>query len=281
VEVALRPRRPRDKALGIKNRPFLKDAPSTSARVVKVLDICSGSGCISILLHSLLREEINIKTTGWDISKKAVQLSNVNRIALLPEDANINFVTRDIFTELPAEEPCQYDIVISNPPYISTPSFDRQLSGRWKETLPTARSVRNWEPKEALVPPMQLNNFFPEDVFYRRILELNRDKFKSRILVLEVGDFRQAKRVAHLAHDVMGEGHWIEFWCDNIEGPSKWWRIHLPKQYSRGPGTTTRKITSLGSGSPRAVVIYKDWPRGRPCGEIRPNADRIGCDAKA
>ncbi|KAE9374066.1 S-adenosyl-L-methionine-dependent methyltransferase [Stipitochalara longipes BDJ] len=50
-------------------------------RELRILDICSGSGCISLLLHSLLSESgkfPQIKTLGLDISPKAIALANEN-----------------------------------------------------------------------------------------------------------------------------------------------------------------------------------------------------------
>ncbi|KAN0102607.1 S-adenosyl-L-methionine-dependent methyltransferase [Hyaloscypha variabilis] len=48
---------------------------------LRILDVCSGSGCISLLLHSLLSKSgrfPHIKTVGLDISPKAIALANEN-----------------------------------------------------------------------------------------------------------------------------------------------------------------------------------------------------------
>jgi ribosomal protein L11 methylase PrmA len=57
-----------------------RKAPSPRNEL-NILDVCSGSGCISLLLHSLLSKSKkfpNIKTLGLDISPKAVALADEN-----------------------------------------------------------------------------------------------------------------------------------------------------------------------------------------------------------
>lgn len=91
---------------------------------------------------------------------------------------------------------------MSNPPYISSFGFNRD----------TSRSVRNWEPKLALVPPTMakedLNGVHPADVFYPRILEASKG---AKVVVMEVADLEQAKRVARLA---IGKWKIVEIWRD-------------------------------------------------------------------
>jgi methylase of polypeptide subunit release factors len=53
----------------------------TRTKQLRILDVCSGSGCISLLLHSLLLKSgkfPNIRTLGLDISPQAVALANEN-----------------------------------------------------------------------------------------------------------------------------------------------------------------------------------------------------------
>lgn len=93
--------------------------------------------------------------------------------------------------EPPLEPGC--DLLISNPPYISTADFRNGT---------TARSVRRFEPKLALVPPPQPiypNSGFarPEDIFYHRILEISL-KLQTKVTVLECGDIEQADRVVEM-----------------------------------------------------------------------------------
>lgn len=85
------------------------------------------------------------------------------------------------------------DLLISNPPYISTKDFRNGT---------TARSVRLFEPRLALVPPPQPQSFTstavqPEDIFYNQILKLSHN-LRTKLTVLECGDIKQAERVIEL-----------------------------------------------------------------------------------
>lgn len=73
----------------------------------KVLDLCTGSGCIGITLK---KEIPSLDVTLSDISKKALQVASYNS-----KDIDINIIESDILTNINDK----YDVIISNPPYIS------------------------------------------------------------------------------------------------------------------------------------------------------------------
>ncbi len=75
---------------------------------VNVLDIGTGSGAISIAL----KKNIDCDVTACDISKKALEVAKNNAKS---NNVNINFIESDIFNNINDK----YDIIISNPPYIS------------------------------------------------------------------------------------------------------------------------------------------------------------------
>jgi methylase of polypeptide subunit release factors len=186
---------------------------------LKILDICSGTGCISLLLHALLSgKHLNIQVLGVDISDTALLLArdnlghNVMQGHLSQHALNqVSFVKADILPqsfhphELSADH-SEWDIVISNPPYISEAGFSKD----------TNRSVRNWEPKLALVPPKtrdgDLTHSQAEDVFYYKILDTARAG-SAQIVLMEVGDLQQALRVAQIALN-MGLWSLVEVWRD-------------------------------------------------------------------
>lgn len=100
-------------------------------------------------------------------------------------------------SELDPADECEtlpaIDLLISNPPYISPSDFRNGT---------TARSVRLFEPRLALVPPIKpspsLNaNASAGDVFYQRLLELSL-AIRARLTVLECGDKKQAERVVEM-----------------------------------------------------------------------------------
>ena len=76
---------------------------------LKILEIGSGSGCISITLK---KELINPFITAIDISKSAIKIAENNANIL---NADINFLCKDFFHYSTKEK---FDIIISNPPYI-------------------------------------------------------------------------------------------------------------------------------------------------------------------
>ena len=75
-----------------------------------VLDIGSGSGCLSISLGKLYKD---FSITGIDISHKAIEVSKKNAKRL--NASNVKFVNKDFFNI----NPTLFDIIISNPPYIA------------------------------------------------------------------------------------------------------------------------------------------------------------------
>lgn len=76
----------------------------------EVLEVGTGSGCISITLKKMLS---NLNITALDISESAILLASSNAKM---NEAEINFIEVDIFKYEPNKK---YDILISNPPYIS------------------------------------------------------------------------------------------------------------------------------------------------------------------
>lgn len=76
-----------------------------------IIDIGTGSGCISISLAKIFK---NSYVTGIDISKNAIKVANENKI--LNETHNVSFVNKSI-EEI--ENFNEYDILVSNPPYVS------------------------------------------------------------------------------------------------------------------------------------------------------------------
>ncbi|PSN70685.1 S-adenosyl-L-methionine-dependent methyltransferase [Corynespora cassiicola Philippines] len=206
-----------------------KDLPSE----LRVLDICTGTGCIPLLFqHEFgIRHDVNLRLLGIDISKKSVHLASQNFLRMRKNPTfrrsdKIEFMLADAWADpfddlesciLPVKtslnisrRPQFWDIVISNPPYISPSAY-------WKTTT---RSVRHFEPKLALVPPAATEQSDNEqgDAFYPKILRIARDA-EAKIVLLEVADLDQAIRVARTAQQ-SGVFDGIEIWCDQPGLPS-------------------------------------------------------------
>ncbi len=83
-----------------------------SERVVRVLDMCSGSGCIGIACaYSFPQAEVDLV----DVSPEAIKVAETNIRQHGLQD-RVKAIRSDIFTSLDKEE---YDIIVSNPPYVS------------------------------------------------------------------------------------------------------------------------------------------------------------------
>lgn len=122
-------------------------ADSKASGSPKVLDIGTGSGCIAITLQLDMPES---KVTAWDISADALDVARENAQQL---GANVNFVKQDALNAKPEGE---WDVIVSNPPYICE-----------KEKKDMAVNVLEHEPHTAL--------FVPDTdplLFYRAITRL-------------------------------------------------------------------------------------------------------------
>jgi release factor glutamine methyltransferase len=145
--------------------------------VITVLDLCTGSGCIAIALDKALSKSA---VCGIDSSEAA--LSYAVRNAEINNVSNVIFIKGDLFA--PLEKGPEFDLVISNPPYIRCGAMDKlQIE------------IRDHEPGEALDGG--------EDGldFYRRIFADAPDFMKDPgLLMLEIGA-GQADDIRTLAVD--------------------------------------------------------------------------------
>ncbi|KAI4272467.1 MAG: hypothetical protein LQ337_005283 [Flavoplaca oasis] len=178
------------------------------------------------------------------MSQTAVKLAQRNlmhniRKGFLPASAlsHIDFPHGDIFAKDRSWKEREYDIVVSNPPYISPVIYNRT----------TSRSVRNHEPRTALVPTFTSgSDEVVGDAFYPRIISLARDT-KAKVLVMEVGDMHQARRVVQL----VGKSKiWqkMEVWADGVLDH------HSPQIFTNHLDAYT--ITIRGNGEARAVAVW-------------------------
>lgn len=156
---------------------------------MKVLDMCTGSGCIII---SMLHKCHYIEGTGSDISKQAINVAKEN--AKLNNVA-VNFERSDLFENLSEK----YDMIVSNPPYIRT------------DVIPTLMpEVSQFEPIGAL------DGMEDGLYFYRKIIkeckthlnengyilfEIGNDQGKDVSDMLTYAGFSNVRVVKDLAHN--------------------------------------------------------------------------------
>ena len=139
---------------------------------LKILDICTGSGCLAI---SLAIEYRNAQVTATDISSDALKVAQINANNLC-SDNEIQFVKCNLIKNLDT-----YDIIVSNPPYLSELDYKK-----------TTKEIQSFEPKIALIGGIDGLKF------YRDIAYLLPDILSSTSVVfVEIGN-NQAKEVIQI-----------------------------------------------------------------------------------
>ena len=135
-------------------------------KLVDILDLGTGSGCIAISL----KKEINSNVDAIDISKEALDIAEYNA---KNNFVNINFLNKDMTTY----KEKKYDVIISNPPYIR---HDEEIMD----------IVKNNEPHIAL---------YAEDnglYFYKKIIDnipyITKDKY---LICFEIGSSQSTELV--------------------------------------------------------------------------------------
>ena len=140
---------------------------------IKILDMCTGSGCIAISLAKYLE---NTNVTAVDISSKALNIAKENA---KKNKVTANWINSDLFDKIEDV----YDIIVSNPPYIET------------EKIETLQDEVKREPKIAL------DGGKSGLVFYERIIkEAHKYLNVGGFLIMEIG-FDQAKSVSKMMID--------------------------------------------------------------------------------
>ena len=128
-----------------------------------ILDIGAGSGCIATTLGL----EIPGSTVlGIDVSEDAIGIANKNKEKL--EAENVSFQKMNILEQRPEGE---FDVLVSNPPYIPKGEMDGLM-----------KDVKDFEPTVALTD--QKDGL----IFYKRFAEVGKEVVKSSgWIILEVG----------------------------------------------------------------------------------------------
>lgn len=128
---------------------------------MEILDMCTGSGCILISLLKLGKE---LSGAGVDVSEKALVMARENAKR---QGVDAEFLHSDLFTDVRG----QYDIIVSNPPYIRT------------------EVIRGLQEEVRLYDPMLALDGKEDGLhFYRRIIEESPKYLKEKgSLYFEIG----------------------------------------------------------------------------------------------
>ncbi len=139
---------------------------------IMILDIGTGSGCIAITLNKLLN---SCDITGIDISSEALEVAKENNII---NNTNVKFIESDIFSNVSDK----YDVIISNPPYISY------------DDIEVMDIVKNNEPHLALYA--KDNGLYFYDKIIKDSSKYLNDKF---IMAFEIG-YKQGKDITKIVN---------------------------------------------------------------------------------
>lgn len=141
----------------------------------RLLDMCTGSGCIAISLTKICKLQ---NTIAVDYSNAALEVAKENN---QKHSTQINFINSDLFTSLNGE---MFDIIVSNPPYIRTEDI--------RELMP---EVKDFE------PIMALDGTSDGLEFYRKITKESKKHLNDGgFLLYEIG-FDQGKDVKSIMKD--------------------------------------------------------------------------------
>lgn len=134
----------------------------------KVLDMCTGSGCLAIAIAKGCAGK-NVSVTAADVSDAALMLAKENANY---NSAVVHFIQTDLFENIRG----RFNVIVCNPPYIRT-----------EEITSLDREVKDFEPRIALDGGADGLDF------YRRLAkEVNRYVARGGMLILEVGEDQAA-----------------------------------------------------------------------------------------
>lgn len=155
-----------------------KNGQANADREIRLLDLCTGSGCILISLLALARgQETPIHGLAADLSPEALAVARENAKR---NGVSAAFVLSDLFAEIEGS----FDLITANPPYIP--------SGQLEDLMP---EVRDHEPRMALDGD--------EDglAFYRRIAGQAPDYLREGGWLLMEIAFDQGQAVRQMLAD--------------------------------------------------------------------------------
>jgi len=159
-------------------RPWLDPA-----KAERVLDMCTGSGCIAIATAVHLPR---LQVDAVDISREALQIAARNAVRHGVAD-RLEWIESDLFQSLPE---CRYDLIMANPPYVPEQALER-LPGEYRS-----------EPGLGLVSGAD-----GLDAALKILRDANRFLAPEGALICEVGESED--RLQHLLPDV--PFLWLEF----------------------------------------------------------------------
>ena len=142
--------------------------PARGTKVKRVADVCTGSGCLAILLaHQFPKARVD----ALDLSEAALEVAKIN-VAAHQMEKRVRLFASDVFDAVPS---AKYDVILSNPPYEPSTLVDAQT------------------PEFAAEPRMAHDGGTDGLVIIRRLLQQARSRLAPEgIVVIEVGGLATA-----------------------------------------------------------------------------------------
>jgi len=164
----------------------------------KVLDLCTGSGAIAV---SIAKNVTNAKVYASDISEKALETAKIN-----DRENKVKFIYSDLFENIKEN----FDVIVSNPPYIKT-----------EEIKLLSKEVQN-------EPNLALDGGQDGLYFYRKIIDRAHEYLTTTgYLCLEIGE-DQKEEVVNLIEQ---SGHYEEIQTYKDFGEND--RVIICKKYCK------------------------------------------------
>jgi len=159
--------------------------------VTRVLDLCTGSGCLAILAAQAFR---NARVDALDLSPGALAVARAN-IRLHKLGRRVRALQSDLLAAVGGPRPRVYDLILCNPPYVDAPSM-RALPAEYTR-----------EPRLALAGGRD-----GLDLVKRILADARRHLAPDGILVMEIGHNRRALERAFPRTPFL--------WLDTSAGPN-------------------------------------------------------------
>jgi release factor glutamine methyltransferase len=171
---------------------------ANNSKQTNIIDIGTGSGCIPVSLKKELPES---NVTAIDLSEKALLVAKKNAVQL---DAAVDFFLIDFLKKEEWETLSEYDIIVSNPPYI--PINEKEI---------LAKNVTDFEPEIALF--VDDNDPF---IFYKNISKFAKSHLKENgKIYVEVHEeyasevknlFENAGFISEIKKDIYGKERMVK-----------------------------------------------------------------------
>jgi release factor glutamine methyltransferase len=165
----------------------------------EIIDLCTGSGCIAIALKKNILD-VSIKAT--DVSEDALKVARENARM---NDVEVLFIRHHILTESFKMVPDKFDIIVSNPPYVSE-----------EEKSSLHDRVIHYEPHLALfVPAHDVLIFYKAIIDFAKLnlkpngkiyFEINEAKGKEVVALLSANNFSEIE----LKKDMNGKDRMVK-----------------------------------------------------------------------